>query len=74
MTDSTGGTAGTTIGNTTGVANNAGVTTNVPTTAEFENAIASLVAEHNKLIIDHANTKQVLNSVVDTLQELGLVG
>ena len=41
--------------------------------AAIKNAFSSLVAQHNALLADHANTKQVLNSVIDDMQSLGLL-
>ena len=48
--DNTGGTISTTISNTTGIDIAASTGTQVPTLAEFENAIASLTAKINKII------------------------
>ena len=50
LTNSTGVAATDVINNTTGVANNADVSTNVPTTAEFEAAAASLAGKINEII------------------------
>ena len=51
ITDSTEGTAATTIENTTGVDIAASTGTQVPTVAEFENAIASLSSKLNEIIV-----------------------
>ena len=63
LTDNSGGTASQTIAAIGGTYNQ----------GEVRNAVASLADEVNKLIIDLANVKQVLNATIDTLQETGLV-
>ena len=50
LSDSTGGTPGTGISNTTGVANNGGDSDAVVKVTEFENAIATLVLKINEII------------------------
>ena len=51
ITDSTGGSVATTIANTTGVDIAASTGTQVPTVAEFENAVASLSSKLNEVIV-----------------------
>lgn len=58
LTDSTTGTANATVQDVT-AAHNQGI---------LNNNFADLTAQINALIVDHANTKQVLNTVVDLLQ------
>ncbi len=67
LTDSSGGTPGTTVAAITeaGTAGSADIT---PT----KNAIASLVTQTNALEVDLLNTKGVLNTLIDQLQALGL--
>jgi hypothetical protein len=45
-----------------------------PTQAQVRNNFADLCDEVNKLITDLADVKQLLNSVIDDLHALGLVG
>lgn len=72
LTDNSGGGAtDNTIGAIAGVdgtgSNAAGLTTT-------RDAIAELADEINKLVADMADVKQLVNSVIDDLQALGLVG
>lgn len=62
LTDSTGGTADQTLVAITGSGDDANINNN----------FADLADEVNKLITDLANTKQVLNQVIDDQQTLGL--
>ena len=64
LTDNSGGTASQTIAAIGGTYDQ----------DEVRNAVASLADEVNKLIVDLANVKQVLNATIDSLQETGLVG
>ena len=51
LTDSTGGTSsGNTMNNVAGIANNADVSTKVPTVAELENAVATIVDKLNDIL------------------------
>jgi len=68
LTDNTGGTANTTLENL------ADGTTYANDHAKIENNFADIAAEFNKLRADVLDAKQLLNSVVDDLQALGLVG
>ena len=61
VTDSTGGTVGNEIANTTGVANNSGDSDAVPTVVEFENAIATLASKINSMAV-------ILNKIIKRLQ------
>lgn len=51
LTNNNGVSASDTISDTTGLANNADVSTNVPTTAEFESAVSSLASKINEIIV-----------------------
>tara|TARA_R100000808_G_C2155321_1_gene167502 strand:+ start:2539 stop:2943 length:405 start_codon:yes stop_codon:yes gene_type:complete len=59
VVDNTGVNSANTIPNTVGVANNASVSTKVPTSAEFELAVASLAHR--------------VNRIIDVLREQGLI-
>jgi hypothetical protein len=63
LSDSTGGTVSDTISNTTGVDIAASTGTQVPTLAEFENAIASVISKINELI----NISNIQNDRINTL-------
>lgn len=64
VTDNTGGTANTTLESIS----------NPPTQAQVRNNFADLAAQHNALVADLADLKQLVNSLIDDLQALGLVG
>lgn len=68
LTDSAAGTPGTTIG---ALADGSTYATDV---AAIRSNFSSLAVEHNKVIVDLADTAQLLNSLIDKLQALGLVG
>lgn len=67
LTDSAAGTPGTTIGPL------ADGTTYANDVAAIRTNFSSLAVEHNKLIVDLADTAQLLNFVIDKLQLLGLL-
>lgn len=67
LTDNSGGTANTTV---QALADGVTYANDV---AAIRNNFADLTAEHNKLIVDLADTASLLNSVVDDLQALGLL-
>ena len=64
LTDNSGGTASQTIA-AIGSSYNQG---------EVRNAVASLTDEVNKLVADNLDLRQAITSIIDDLQELGLVG
>lgn len=68
LTDSTAGTANTTLQAL------ADGTTYANDVAAIRNNFADLAASNNAIIVDLADTAQLLNSLVDKLQALGLVG
>lgn len=68
LTDSSGGSADTTIAAITN-ANNAGSADVTPTA----NAIADLAAQHNALLVDVTDIRTVLLNLVNALQAVGLV-
>ena len=74
ITDNSGGIASQTIAAIYGGSAGTAVTTNEPCETATKDAIASLADEVNKLIADVADVKQLVNSVIDDLQALGLVG
>lgn len=68
LTDNTGGTANTTLQAL------ADGTTYANDVAAIRNNFADLAASNNALIADLADVKQLVNSIIDDLQSLGLVG
>ncbi len=64
LTDSTGGTANTTLESVS----------NPPTQAQVRNNFADLAAQVNALRVDLVNVKGVLNAVIDDHQLMGLLG
>lgn len=77
LTDNTGATPDTTIENVPAATDGGGgladlTSVNTALTA-IENNISDLTAQINKLVDDLADTKQLLNSVIDSLQTAGIV-
>lgn len=86
LTDSTGATPNTTIENVPAATGDAGGAATVSAAADvatvasvntaltaIENSLSDLADQINKLIADHADTKQLLNAVIDDLQTAGIV-
>lgn len=67
LTDNTAGTANTTLQALTGLVY-------VDDVAAIRNNYADLAASNNAIIVDLADVKQLVNSLIDDLQALGLVG
>ena len=63
LTDSSGGTANTTVQAIGGVFSQ----------SEIANNFADLAAQHNALLADVTNVKQVVNKIIDALQAAGIV-
>lgn len=67
LADNTAGTANTTLEVITGVVYTSDV-------AAIRNNFADLAAQHNALLVDVLDAKQLINSVINDLRTLGLVG
>lgn len=63
LTDNTGGTANTTLQSISAS----------PTQAEVRNNFADLAAQHNAMLADLTDLKQLVNALIDDLQALGLI-
>lgn len=57
-----------------GAGTNDGTIPVITNNASTITAVQELADQINKLVVDIANVKQVLNSVIDALQDQGLVG